>query len=265
MAEGRSEIAEVRGQSEKVTALQRQTRILRFSRITPAIFLLTSAICTAQTADELIVKSLAARGGADKLRSIQSMSMTGTLSFGDAGSPLIVKVARPDRIREDFTVDGSAMTRAYDGASGWQIQAGQPVDLAGGDLNNIREEAENAIEGPLVDYSKKGSKAEAMGKDTWGGKPVFKLKITTRQGTSITEFLDASSYLEIHEEIERSANGKLITIVEDIGDYRDVNGVKFAHRFVSGLRENPTASILQIDRMQLNVPVDAAVFKKPGK
>lgn len=239
--------------------------VINFSRGTSAILLLTSAICTAQTADELVAKSLAARGGAEKLRAIHSMVMTGTLSFGDASSPLTVNAGRPNRIREDFKLDGSPMTRAYDGASGWQIQGGQTTDLTGGDLNNIREEAENAIEGPLLDYAKKGSKVEALGKDTWAGKPVFKLKITTKTGTAITEFLDASSYLEIHEEIERFANGKLMLIVEDVGDYRDVDGIKFAHRFVSGTRENPAASILQIDKMQLNVPVDAAVFAKPAK
>src|SRR5262249_22971774 len=119
------------------------------------------------------------------------------------------------------------------------------------------------IEGPLLDYAKKGSKAEFLGKDTVGGKPVFKLKITTKMGTSITQFLDASSYLEIHEEIERSANGKLVMIVEDVSDYRDVNGVKFAHRFVSGTKENPTASTLQIEKMQINVPVEAQTFAKP--
>ena len=189
--------------TEKVKA---HSRILNFRNATSAVFLLTAAICSAQTADELVAKNLAARGGGEKLRSIQTMVMTGSLSFGNASSPLSVKVARPNRIREDFTVDGSAVTRSYDGAAGWQMQSGQVSDLTGGDLNNILEEAANAIEGPLLDYAKKGNKVEALGKDTWAGKPVLKLKITTRQGTGITEFLDASSYLEIHEEIERSAN-----------------------------------------------------------
>jgi hypothetical protein len=92
---------------------------------------------------------------------------------------------------------------------------------------------------------------------------VFKLKITTKLGTGITQFLDASSFLEIHEEIERSSQGKLITILEDVSDYRDVAGVKFAHRFVSGTLENPTASKLQIDKMDLNAPVGAGLFEKP--
>ena len=243
------------------------TRFVTLSRATSAILVLTSAIsfCSAQTADELIAKNLAARGGAAKLRTVQSMLMTGTLSFGDASSPLTVKAGRPNRIREDFQVQGSPMTRAYDGAAGWLLQESQVREMSGGDLDNIREEAENAIEGPLLDYATKGSKAEVLGKDMVNGQPVYKLKITTKSGTAITQFLDASSYLEIHEEIERSANGKAIVIVEDVGDYREVDGLKYAHRFVSGPRDNPAATTLQVEKMQLNVPMDAAEFAKPHK
>lgn len=219
----------------------------------------------AQTADELIVKNLAARGGPDKLRAIRTIAMTGTISFGDASSPLTVKAGRPNQIREDFAIDGTSITRAYDGKSGWEKKGEQARSLEAGELNNIREEAENAIEGPLLDYAAKGSKAEALGKVDLNGKPAYKLKITTGLGTSITQFLDATTYLEIHEEIERSANGSVVTIVEDVGDYRDVNGVKFAHRFVSGTRENPAASTLQIEKMQLNVPIQPSLFDKPGK
>jgi hypothetical protein len=54
-------------------------------------------------------------------------------------------------------------------------------------------------------------------------------------------------------------------IVEDVGDYREVNGVKFAHRFVSGSRENPTASTLQVETMELDGAVAASEFTKSPK
>jgi hypothetical protein len=231
------------------------------------VFVAAASVAWGQTADELVAKNLAARGGADKLRAIRTMVITGTISFGDQSSPITVKAWRPNQIREEFTVQGTEITRAYDGSIGWQIQKSgeeSKVDvLHGGEADNIREEAENAIEGPLVDYAKKGSKVEALGKDTVGGKPVYKLKITTHAGTSITQFLDATSYLEIHEEIERTVDGKITTIVEDVGDYRAVGGVKFAHRFVSGPKENPQASTLQVEKMELDVPIEAGAFALP--
>ena len=222
----------------------------------------------AQTADELVVRNIEARGGAQKLHAIQTMLMTGTISFGDSSSPITVQVKRPNLIREQFKVRQVDIVRAFDGTVGWQSEKGDTgaakvEELKAGDLDNIKEEAENAIEGPLLDYTKKGSKAEFLGKDTFDGKPVYKLKITTHMGTTITQFLDTTTYLEIHEEIERSANGKVILIVEDVGEDGEVDGVKFAHLFVSGPKDNPKASKLQIDKMQLNAPLDAGVFAMP--
>ena len=219
--------------------------------------------CWAQTADELVAKNLASRGGADRLRAIATIRMTGTISFGETMSPITVEMRRPSQIREEFQMQGTTVVRAFDGTTGWEMQknVAQAVELTGGELDNIREEAENAIGGALLDYAKKGSKVEALGKGTFEGKPVYKLKVTTHMGTAITQYLDAATYLEIHEEIERSADGKLVTITENVGDYREVDGIKFAHLFVSGRKENPTATKLQVGKMELGVPIKASEFE----
>jgi hypothetical protein len=234
---------------------------------TTLLFLAGTSPAIAQTADDLIAKNLAARGGVDKLRAVRTMHLSGTISFGEQASPIDVKAKSPSQIREDFAIQGTNITRAYDGSRGWQAQKkdaqNKIEELTGGEADNIREEAENAIAGPLLDYSKEGSKVESLGRDTYDGKPVFKLKITTHMGTTITQYLDAATYLEVHEDIERSANGKLMLIVEDVSDYREVSGVKYAHRFVSGSKDNPKASTFQVDKMELNVPVDATEFAMP--
>lgn len=231
------------------------------------MFVALASVCWAQTADELIAKNLAARGGADRLRAIETIRMTGTITFGDTASPISVEMRRPSQIREEFQTQGTTVVRAFDGTRGWQMEKSadksQVRELAGGELDNIREEAENAIGGALLDYAKKGSKVEALGKDTFEGKPVYKLKITTSMGTTIMQYLDAATYLDIREEIERSANGKLVTITETVGDYREVDGIKFAHLFVSGTKENPTATKLQVEKMELGVPIEAGEFAMP--
>ena len=235
-----------------------------------AAFLIWLALAAggwAQTADELVAKNVAARGGAEKFRAIRTMLITGTISLGKESSPIKVRVRGPSQIREEFKMQETEITRAYDGSTGWQSQKSpdqSKVDvLSGGDADNIREEAENAIGGPILDYAKKGSKIEALGKDTLGGKPAYKVKVTTHMGTNITLFLDAASYLEIYEEIERTVDGKLTTIVEEVSDYREVGGVKFAHRFVSGTKEDPQATTLQVEKMELDVPMEASLFAMP--
>ena len=114
---------------------------------------------SAQTADELVAENVAVRGGAAKLHAINTMTMTATISFfgPQASSPLTVHAMRPDKIREDLIIDGKPSMRAYDGKIGWQEEPGRGAEeLTGGALENIRDEGENAIEGPLLDYTAKG-------------------------------------------------------------------------------------------------------------
>jgi hypothetical protein len=89
------------------------------------VLLAIAASGYAQTADELISKNLAARGRADKLRKIQTMAMSGTISFSGSASRISVKVRRPNQIREEFTIDGAAIVRAFNGASGWESKDGK--------------------------------------------------------------------------------------------------------------------------------------------
>src|SRR5229473_1522283 len=54
-----------------------------------AILCLLPVAAAAQTADEILAKVLAARGGLDKLRAINSERVSGQISFGDVAGPLL--------------------------------------------------------------------------------------------------------------------------------------------------------------------------------
>ena len=69
--------------------------------------LLTAAFAApaaAQTVDELIAKSLEARGGLDKLKAVHSIRMTGRMSVGADDLAMVVEMKRPASFRADITV-----------------------------------------------------------------------------------------------------------------------------------------------------------------
>src|SRR5215469_6014904 len=111
-------------------------------------FFMAAVTCWGQTADELISKNLAARGGAEKLRAIRTMQMTGSLSFTDQPMPFRVRAKRPSMIREDIQEPGGDLTRAYDGKLAWQRLtskknlSGKATPLSDGPLENLRQEGE---------------------------------------------------------------------------------------------------------------------------
>ena len=76
----------------------------------------------AQTADEIIAKNIQARGGLDKLKSVQTIKSTATMAMGpgmEAPGMLIQK--RGNLARLEFTVQGLTAVQAYDGKNAWQI------------------------------------------------------------------------------------------------------------------------------------------------
>ena len=74
-----------------------------------------------RTVDEIVAKNLAARGGLDKLRGLQTMKMTGTINVQGMDMPLTVMTKRPNLLFQEMTMQGQRMVSAFDGAKVWAI------------------------------------------------------------------------------------------------------------------------------------------------
>ena len=122
---------------------------------------------SAQTADEIIAKSIAARGGLEKIKAVTSVRTTGTMTVGPGIEvPFVMEQKRPNSMRMDITFQGMTIVQAYDGKTGWQINPMQgrkdPEPLPEDALRQIDLQAD--VDGsPLVDYKSKGIDGRADG------------------------------------------------------------------------------------------------------
>jgi outer membrane lipoprotein-sorting protein len=235
-------------------------------RILAAFFvIMVCPALLAQTADELVAKYVQARGGMEKIKSIQSMRMTGTMSTGQLDVPIVLLMKRPNMVRMEFEVQGITGVRAFDGQEGWALMPflGKPdaAPITGQELKEFSDQAD--IDGGLVDYKAKGNTIEFLGKEKVDGVDAYKLKLTRKNGDVDFAYLDANTYLEIREEGQHTVQGVVKDFETKIGDYRDVEGLKFPYMIVSGIKNGPDPQKLAIDKVELNVPVDAALFKMP--
>src|SRR5712671_5195051 len=139
---------------------------------------------SAQTVDEIIAKHIAAQGGITKLKTLQSIRMTGDFETGGMQAGFIQVFKRPMKMRLDISVQGLTMTQAYDGEKGWQVipftGKKDPEPMTGDDLKNAQEQAD--LDGPLMDYKKKGNTVELIGKEKIAGKDSYHLKVTLKNG-----------------------------------------------------------------------------------
>ena len=148
-----------------------------------AVTLLAPAMW-AQTADEIIAKNVQARGGADKLTSVQSVKSTATLAMGPGmEAPGAIDPEAGNLARLEFTIQGLTAVQAYDGKNAWQVMPfmgkKDPELMAADEAKEIEEMAD--IDGPLVDYKSKGNQVELLGKDKIEGTDAYKLKVTPQE------------------------------------------------------------------------------------
>jgi len=227
------------------------------------------ALCqlsAAQTADQIIARNIAARGGLAKVHAIHSMAVTGRLVGTDTDFPIVVRLKRPGSFRMDLTIKDKVFTQAYDGSTAWTIDPfgsnAEPRAVSGDELKTVQDQAD--FDGALIDYKAKGHKVEFVGKESVGDKPCFKLKVTLNTGTLMYQYLDANSFLEIREEIIRTIDGKENTIEESVGDYRRVAGFLFPFSYDSNAKGSSDHHVLKIEKIETNTHIDDSVFNRPA-
>lgn len=215
-----------------------------------------SATASAITADELIAKNLAAHGGVDKLRAINSMHMLGKFRLGGG---LEAKVETfditPDKLRFEFTLQGLTAVNAWDGKEGWAIQPFQgrkdPQKTTLDDNKQLIYGAD--IAGPLVDYKAKGNKVEYLGTEDIDGTDAHKLRVTYKSGDSRVIYIDPDQFLEIRIVDHVMIRGQEQVQTTDLGEYEKVDGVYFP--FEQGQ--------IHLESAETNKPIDAAMFSFP--
>lgn len=233
--------------------------------ILPLTFLFCSQ-ASAQTVDELIKKSIDARGGIQKLKAIKSVKASAKLTQQGLEIPITLQQRRPNMIRMDITIQGKSMVQAYDGETGWKIDPFQgnsePEKVAGDDLKDLQEQAD--IDGALVDYKDKGHTVELIGKEDMEGTPVYKLKLTLKNGDVRNIYLDAENYLELKVTSKRKTPGGEIDVDQYLGNYKPVNGVLFPFSIEAKVK-GQTVTQITIEKIEADVAIDDSVFKMPAK
>ncbi|MGB9084360.1 MAG: hypothetical protein WCB56_16560 [Terriglobales bacterium] len=226
-----------------------------------------AAFSFSQTADELIAKNIQARGGMEKMKAIKDFRMTGRFEGGGGFTASVgQESARPNLIRQTFTLQGMTAIQAYDGATGWQIQPfggkKDPELMGEDDMRDLLLAAD--FDGPLVDYKEKGSTVEYLGHDVVDGDDALRLKVTLKNGDIIYDYLDPDTFIEIRKEIQQFVRGSVRDRVEGFGSYKPVAGVMCPFSISSGSKNHPDAQTSTVQKMEVNVTIDNADFALPA-
>lgn len=242
-------------------------RILSVMLVLPALLALQMVAAAADlTVDEVIAKNIDARGGMEKMKAVKTVKMTAKILNHGMEVPGTMELKRPNMIRMEFTIQGQNIVQGFDGESGWIIMplmgVKDPQKMSDEDVKEIKEQAD--FDGPLVDYKDKGNTVELMGKEDVEGTSAYKLKVTLKSGDVRYIYIDGDSFLELKTTAMIKREGNEMQIDSYSGDYKEVNGLTLPFSIETKMKDQ-TISQITVDKIEMGVDLDDAMFKMPPK
>jgi hypothetical protein len=203
--------------------------------------------------------------GIAKLETIQTIIMKGTLVQQDIMPLKIIKM-RPNKYLMEFDVADITAYQAFDGTTAWMTTPWtgnpkpqlMPEDRAKTMINTAD------FDGLLVKWKAKGHSTEFAGMDSVEKVPVYKIKLTRKDGGIEYYFIDTKSYLLQKRISYRMMRGKEVQVENFFHDYKAVDGIMFPFT-IDGSIDGQHYSSNQYDTIELNKTVDAKLFEMPAE
>jgi len=255
------------------------------------------------SATDIAAKNVAARGGLQAWRAVQTMAMSGKMGAGgnqraaqpipvpgkkgrlampkrpseEVQLPFVMELARPRKMRLELQFNGQTAIQVFDGANGWKVRP----------FLNRREvepytteemkmaSAQSDLDGPLVDYAAKGTKIDLDGIEKVGDRDSYKLKLTLKGGQETHVWVDAETFLETKIEGQpRRLDGTYHPVEVYYRDYRSVSGLRIPFvletkvlpvaKTATGFKDPPVpVEKLIIEKVTVNPKLDDSQFSKP--
>lgn len=220
-----------------------------------------------QTTDEIVAKVVAARGGLEKIKAVQTERITGTLYFNpEVYGPFVAEFKRPGMMHNEVTIQNKTVVRSFDGKNmGWVVN---PITSTGAAEPMSAAEAKDAVneadfDGPLVDAKAKGNTIELTGTEKVEGRDAYILKVTHKDGQVSSYSFDTKTFLLAKWSGAETVNGEVVTHETLFHDYRDVGGLKFAFELVSSTSGSDVTQRIVVEKIEVDPQVDEAHFGKP--
>jgi len=225
----------------------------------------------AQTADEVIEKSIAAMGGRAAHDKIKTRVMTGELSLGTPAGDIAGTVemygAVPNKqrsvIKADLSQFGAGqllIDQRFDGTTAYAMDSMQGNrEITGSQLENMKAQS---FPNPFLNYKASGMSVKLGAKEKVGDRDAYLLTFEPTTGAPIKTYVDAETFMPVRTVItaEVPQMGKIEQMV-DPSDFRTVDGVMvpFKLRLVNSMQ----TITMTFSKVENNVTLDYKMFVKP--
>lgn len=218
---------------------------------------------------QIVDRNVAARGGLAAWRAVKAVTMSGEMDAGgkeDAKLPFVMKMERPRKSRLELKFQGQTAVQVWDGKQGWKVRPylnrNEVESYTAAEVRSAAAAAE--LDGPLVDFARKGTKVELAGTEVVEGRNTYKLKLTLKGGEQLNLWIDAKTFLEAKIDGEpRRIDGRMRNVAVFYRDFRPVGGLQFPRTMETVVESVKGSHKMTIQTIQINPPLDQGLFAKP--
>jgi hypothetical protein len=222
-----------------------------------AMFFLSVSLFS-QNLDEIVSKHIEAIGGKANWAKINSLKMEGLMKAQGAEIKVTITQVNKKAMRQDISVMGMNGYSIITNTEGWSFMPFQgqtkPEPMTTDDVKNAQEGL--YLQDEFITYKELGKKLEYIGKDDVDGTECFKLKMTSKNNSETTFFIDPSNYYIIKQINKQMANGQEQENISFYGNYKKLDeGIVYAMSITSGWGET------EVTKLEINPTIDPALFK----
>jgi outer membrane lipoprotein-sorting protein len=226
-----------------------------------------AAPAAAQTVDELVARHVAARGGYEKLKAVQTIKITRTVATQFSNVKVVIYKKRPGLFRAEQTAPGQPMVpRGINADAAWDTIQGKIAQRPAALAAETRD-IDADFDGLLVDWKAKGHTVTLEGTEPLTGGDAYTLKVVTKGGAERYVYLDAKTFLERRQAgLIVLPNGRKEKTTLDFSNYRVVDGIPFAFN-IDEDRTGPQITqsfATYTEKIELNVPMEDTIFVTPA-
>jgi hypothetical protein len=223
------------------------------------------------TAEQIVEKNVAARGGAEAWRKVQTMAWVGHMESADAplrNVAFALEQKRPNKTRFELNALGQKTLRIFDGGHGWKVRAGRDgsPDVQPFTPQELRFAQEAmVIDSPLIDHIAKRVAVELDGVDRVEGRRAYRLILRTPSGERHNVWIDAQTFLDVkYDRTSYNAAGQAGTVSVLYRDYKTVDGLQIPSTIETGVGSGKAPDRMVIEKIAVNPPLDDRMFARPG-
>lgn len=207
--------------------------------------------------EEVIAKYLEAIGGKEKVTSFKTRVMKGTFNLVDMGmeAGITMYMAPPNFLSVvELPGMGTALQGVTDGKAWQSIEAmGQIGFVEGAQAAAMMRQAEMEV---LANWDKHFKSAETVGEEKVGEVDCIKVELTPNEGPAETYYFDKETGLLV----QTVAMQQGMEAISEIGDYKEVDGVKMPHSIKTG---GMMTVEITIDSIENDAEISADQFTVP--